>query len=383
MKAGRIFLSLAVLASTLLGINSVQAAQTCKFVGETKGPDGKQSACVRVNGKLFLINYPKKKVSQLTVYEKTKLKAYQEIRNAISTKPLQNIKLQYSISPNISSDLKKEFIQKTEIASQLYDQFFTQPEIINVYFQTSKDQKYIRNHPIMGRDASDFDQWFKDWENGSNTSHLIGLIAKYVEFGGEAQGHTGVLVSASSSKATLGLYAQQVVAHEYFHVIQDRYKYQRDKIGYEISPTGFDLYYPPIFREGSANTIATAVSMKSFEDYLLFYQIFISANTGTWAPKIFNEQTSTKKIIETLNQIEYSKRFPDAHWTAYPLGSLVFEWFIAEYGFNAYKKLIFNQEQELPFEENLKQAVGITLDQLYVKAAPHVLAGFKGSRRTT
>ena len=48
-----------------------------------------------------------------------------------------------------------------------------------------------------------------------------------------------------------------------------------------------------------------------------------------------------------------------------------------------YKKLIFNQEKEIPFEENLKQAAGITLDQLYAKAAPHVLAGFKGSKRTT
>jgi hypothetical protein len=383
MKTRRIFLSLTIFASSLLGINPLQAAQPCTFVGETKGIDGKQSACVRVKGKFFFISYPKKKISQLSAYEKTKLKAYQEIRNAISTKPLQNIKLQYSISENLSSELKKEFIQKTEIASQLYDQFFTQPEIINVYFQTNKDQAYIRNHPLMGKDASDFDQWFKDWDAGTNASHLIGLIAKYVEFDGKAQGHTGVLLSAKSSKATLGLYAQQVVAHEYFHVIQDRYKYQRDKTGYDNSASGFDRYYPPIFREGSANTIATAVSMKSFEDYLLFYQIFISSNTGTWSPKIFNEQTSTEKIIETLKQIEYSKSFPDAHWAAYPLGSLVFEWFIAEYGFNTYKKLIFNQEQGIPFEENLKQAAGITLDQLYAKAAPHVLAGFKGSKRTT
>ena len=383
MRAGRVFLCLAVLGSSILAISPVQASEACKFVGEAKGPDGKQSACVRVNGNYSWVNYPKKKINKLSSYEKTKLKAYQEIRKAISKKPLQNIKLQYSISESISSELKKEFIQKTEIASQLYDQFFTQPEIINVYFQTNKDQNYIRNHPLMGRDASDFDQWFKDWDTGTNRNHLIGLIAKYVEFDGKAQGHTGVLISAGSSKASLGLYAQQVVAHEYFHVIQDRYKYQRDKLGYEISPTGFDRYYPPIFREGSANTIATAVSMRTFEDYLLFYQIFISANTGTWSPKVLNDLTSTEKIIETLKEIEYSKRFPDAHWAAYPIGSLVFEWYIAEYGFNAYKKLIFNQEQGIPFEENLKQAAGISLDQLYAKAAPHVLAGFKGSKRTT
>lgn len=383
MKVRQILLSMVILAGSLLAINPVNAAQACKFVGETKGVDGKQSACVRINGNYQLIKYPKKKISQLSSYEKTKLKAYREIRNAISKKPLQNIQLRYFISENLSSELKKEFIQKTEIASQLYDQFFTQPEIVNVYFQTSKDQAFIRNHPIMGKDASFFDQWFKEWNSGKSTGDLIGLIAKYTEFDGKAQGHTGVLLSAKSSKATFGMYTQQVVAHEYFHVIQDRYKYQRDKEGYEISPTGFDLYYPPIFREGSANTIATAVSMKSFEDYLLFYQIFISQNTGTWSPKILNEQTSTKKVIDTLKQIEYSKRFPDAHWAAYPIGSLVFEWFIAEYGFETYKKLIFNQEKEIPFEENLKQAAGITLDQLYAKAAPHVLAGFKGSKRTT
>ena len=78
-----------------------------------------------------------------------------------------------------------------------------------------------------------------------------------------------------------------------------------------------------------------------------------------------------------MNDIEYGKSFPDAHWTAYPVGSLVFEWLIAEYGFDAYKKIIYNQEFNKPFEENLKMSVGLTLDQLYAKSAQHVLWGFQ------
>ena len=98
MKVRQILLSMVILAASLLAINPVNAAQACKFVGETKGIDGKQSACVRINGNYQLINYPKKKVNQLSNYEKTKLKAYREIRNAISKKPLQNIQLRYFIS---------------------------------------------------------------------------------------------------------------------------------------------------------------------------------------------------------------------------------------------------------------------------------------------
>jgi len=165
-------------------------------------------------------------------------------------------------------------------------------------------------------------------------------------------------------------------------VVQDFYKQSRDEVGYEY-PKGYDKYYPPIFREGSANTIATAISMDSFEDYLLFYQIFLSENKGIHAPKIFARINNVPNTIDLLKDIQSRENNPDAHWTAYPVGALVFEWVIAEYGFAGYKKLIENQLIGTSFEDNLKASLGLSLDQLYKASAPHVLAGFAAAKGST
>ena len=234
----------------------------------------------------------------------------------------------------------------------------------------------------MKRDAESFEPWFAEWKAGKSLNHNIGLAAFYFELNNKAEGHTGVLVGSKATKKTLGLYSEQVVAHEYFHVVQDFYKIKTDQIGYE-GMEDFARYYPPIFREGSANTIAFAVSMRTFEDYLLLYQLFLSENKGKYAPAIFNSLTTTTNVIKALNVVERRSNSPDAHWASYPIGGLTFEWLIAEYGIEGYKKLVRNQELGKTFEENLKLSIGISSDQLYQKAAPHVLAGFKAAKGTT
>ena len=384
-KQAVIVFLLATLATTALAsapINAAPSNQPCKFGGEFKVTSGKLSACLWVNGNGTWIQYPKRNEKSLNTYEKTKLKAYQEVQKLYTPGALKSISLNYDISENFPIALKLSYINQTQRASQFYDIFFTRPTIVNAYYQTEKDEKYLSSHPILSRDSESFRSWFTDWKKGKSLEHNIGLVASYFTSNGKTEGHTGVLVGAQSSEKTLRLYSEQVVAHEYFHVVQDFYKYSSDQLGYEGND-GFDRYYPPIFREGSANTISFAVSMKSFEDYLLFYQIFLSENKGKYAPAIFNSLTSNAKIISALKLIEKKSNSPDAHWAAYPIGALVFEWLIAEYGIEGYKSIIRNQELGKPFAENLKISVGITPDQLYRKAAPHVLAGFKAAKGTT
>ena len=56
---------------------------------------------------------------------------------------------------------------------------------------------------------------------------------------------------------------------------------------------------------------------------------------------------------------------------------------IAEYGFEGYKKLVQNQIIGNSFEDNVKTSLGLTLDQLYKAAAPHILAGFAAAKGST
>ena len=66
----------------------------------------------------------------------------------------------------------------------------------------------------------------------------------------------------------------------------------------------------------------------------------------------------------------------DAHEASYSVGSLLFEWVIAEYGFESYRKIVVNQQIGKNFEDNIQASLGMTERELYEKAAPHILSAF-------
>jgi hypothetical protein len=374
-----------ILALLSTGLSAAHAATPdCLFGGQVRNISGQKSSCWMVNGSPVWFSYKKRAEDELTAYEKTKLKAYKEIKNAAAGKSIKNIELKYVISKHLPAQLRTEYIRQTEQASRLYDQFFTRPVVVNNYFQTEKDAAFIKTHAVLKRDFNSFTRWFESWPKGKETEHTVGLAAWFFKSGEKSEGHTGVLTASNGSIAKLRLYSHQVAAHEYFHVVQDFYKQSQDEIGYD-GVSGYDIYYPPIFREGSANTIATAISMDSFEDYLLFYQVFLSQNKGIYAPKIFSRINNLPNTIALLKDIQRKQTLDsENHEVSYSVGALVFEWLIAEYGFAGYKKLIENQLIGDSFADNLKASLGLTLDQLYKASAPHVLAGFaaaKGSIR--
>ena len=371
--------------SVALGLISTPASANtsnsqCRFNGEFKGKEGQLSACIWSDvGKGKWIKFPKRNYASLSAYEKTKFLAYREIQKLYKSGPLSSISHTYFLSKNLPAEFKSRYVNQTERAAKYYDQLFPKSVIVNAYYQTEKDEQYIKSHPVLSFDFEMFISWFKAWRAGKDLDHNIGLAAWYREFEGVTQGHTGVVLGSKAKLKNIRLYSEQVVAHEYFHVVQDYYKYERDRKGYE-GEDEFANYYPPIFREGSANTISFGVSMQSFEDYLLFYQTFLAENIGKYQPKIFNSLTSKSKVISTLNLIEKRSNDPDAHWASYSLGALTFEWFIAKYGIEAFKRLIFNQRLGKTFEENIKISAGITLDQLYEGAAEHVFLGFNAAK---
>jgi hypothetical protein len=373
-----------ILALLSTGLSAAHAATPdCLFGGQVRNIAGQKSSCMMINGSPVWFSFKKRAEDKLTAYEKTKLKAYKEIKNAAAGKSIKNIELKYVISKHLPAQLRTEYIRQTEQASRLYDQFFTRPVVVNNYFQTEKDAAFIKAHPVLKRDFNSFTRWFESWPKGKETEHTVGLAAWFFKSGGKSEGHTGVLTASNGSISKLRLYSHQVVAHEYFHVVQDFYKQSQDEIGYE-GVSGYDIYYPPIFREGSANTIATAISMDSFEDYLLFYQVFLSQNKGIYAPKMFSRINNLPNTIALLKDIQMKETLDSQdHEVSYSVGALVFEWLIAEYGFAGYKKLIENQLIGDSFEDNLKASLGLTLDQLYQASAPHVLAGFAAAKGST
>lgn len=373
----RIFISVLIFALfNLAPASAATPTSKCRYTGDTQVKSGIKYVCLFNKGKSTWIHVPKVKTSKLEQYEQTKLKAYKEIRKQIAKTEPKNIKLKFFISDFFPKDLRDKYVAQINLSTRLYDQFFAPETLINVYFQTEKDEDFIDSTPVLSRQKDDYSNFLEYWRMGKSTSHVVGLAAIFTEYTGKPEGHTGVILSSKTNAKSVQIYSEQVVPHEYFHVVQDYFKYKRDQVGY-TGPDEIDTNYRPIFREGSANTISTALGMDSFESYLLFYRSLIAQNKGDGAWPPFNSLTNKENVIAALKSIELRSNDRTINMPQFVLGSLVFEWLIAEYGFDTYKKLIYNQSLNINFEENLKLSIGIGLDQLYALSSNHIIQAFK------
>ena len=322
----------------------------------------------------------------ISEYEKTKLIAYSEINGALESRNSKNAILKFGIGKSFPKDLAEIYKKQSIRASRLYGSFFTKPEIVNIHLYTEKETSFVDSFPVFANswDQSSRQEWYKRWESGQGREHNIGLAAFFSEYPtGVWEGHAGLMVYSGATSSSLRRYAIQVMPHEYFHVVQDYYfrknweDYLREN---KIRGNGrevYDTFFPPIFREGSANTISFALASETPTYYLDFYKSFVEEKKRQTDIKTFTKLNSTNSVIEVLKSIEFQNKNNEAHEASYMIGQLVFEWFIAKYGFSTYEKLIKNQLTGDGFEDNLMKSAGITVKQLYEGAAAHIVAAFK------
>ena len=357
--------------------SAIKPGTSCKKLNEVTSSSNVAYVCIQSGKKQTW-------VLQAAHYEKTKLKAYAQIRSRADAGNLNNVKLVYHVSTSFPKDLKKLYTSQVEYASKLYGSFFAKKEVVNVYMYTEKDEKYLRTQPILARYLDEHLPWFEAWRQGRDQEHNLGLAAWFMEGPpGVFEGHTGVLASSKASNKSMRRYAIQVMPHEYWHVVQDyffrpnfeaRWEKRADK---KMDGQDFySLHFPTTFREGSANTISFAMASNTKKEYLDLYTNFIDEKKAQREVKIFATLTSTKAVESALKKIEDKRKFSEAHEASYSLGSLLYEWLIAEYGLDAYMKILENQMTGDSFEDNIKASLGMSVSALYKKAAPHILAGF-------
>jgi len=356
---------------------SIKPGSKCKQLNQMKVDSGQSYICVQKGKKLTWAN-------QAVHYKETKLKAYSEIRSRTDSGNLDNVTLVYHASNSFPKDLKKLYTSQVEYASKLLGPFFSKKEVMNIYMYTEKDEKLLRSHKILGRYMDEHTPWFADWRQGRYREHNLGLAAWYLETTpGVYEGHAGVLVSSEANTKSLRKYAIQVMPHEYWHVAQDYFfrakfedLYQKRSDKKMDGQDFYSMHFPTTFREGSANTISFALASNTKKEYLDLYTDFIREKKQQREVKLFATLTSTAAVESALKKIEDKRKFSEAHESSYSLGSLLYEWLIAEYGFDAYKKIIENQMIGSKFEDNIKASLGMPVSELYKKAAPHILAAF-------
>lgn len=312
-------------------------------------------------------------------YLRIKKMAFENIRKAADNGDAQNIEINYRIGAEFPLSLKTLYSNQVDYASKLYGPFFAKRETINIYMYTEKDALALKNDPAIGHNYSEFERWFNEWQSGNMLEHSIGIASFYVDKGSGWQGYAGLAVSSSSTIDSLRKYSIQVMPHEYFHIVQDYFITSQRNSRFP-NEDAYDRLFPPVFREGSANTLSFALSCKTFEDYLSLYSTFLEEKRKqvTSVPT-FGSLKTANDVVQTLKSIEVRSKNPDAHEASYSIGQLLFEYVIAEYGFEGFKRLVLNQLVGSNFEENVRASLGLSLDELYKKAANHIMVGFRGS----
>lgn len=368
---------------------AVKSGASCAKVGSTSVVTGKKYTCIKSGKKLVWDKgtaATKPTTSpKYSAYELTKLQAYNNIREVADKGNLENVTIVYHVSKYFPKDLLDLYKSQVEYASRLYGSFYKKKEIMNIYLYTEKDQDSLKSQDLFIQGMPDFIPWFEAWRNGRDQQHNLGLVASFMEYPskGNWEGHAGLLVYSGASTSSLQNYAIQVMPHEYWHVVQDYFvrpyweKFWQDSANKSLDGQDFyALSFPTTFREGSANTISFAVANKTPKAYLDLYSEFIREKKTQSDVKLFGTLTSTDAIETALKKIENRRLFAEAHESSYALGALLYEWVIAEYGFEAYRKLIVNQLIGNSYEENVQASLGISVAQMYKGAAPHILAAF-------
>ena len=118
-------LSIALPPTSASAASSIKPGAECKKLNQVATSSGVSFICLQSGKKLSWS-------SQAANYEKTKLKAYAQIRAGADSGNLDNVELVYHISSSFPKDLRQLYTAQVEYASKLYGSLFAKKEVVNV-----------------------------------------------------------------------------------------------------------------------------------------------------------------------------------------------------------------------------------------------------------
>lgn len=312
-------------------------------------------------------------------YLARKKRAYLAIRSVAVPASEIKFNLDYKIGAGYPKELRDFNLAQVAYSARVFSYFLDKKIDTSIYLYTEKESQELRSMKYWRQNSwwdDGIQPWFDRWSKGIATEHNIGLAAWYIVDSDEQKGHAGIAAASTATVSKWRIYNLQVMPHEFFHVIQD-YHFRSKGLKFHVDhdTDEYATAFPPMFREGSANTISIAVTFEDFEQYLNFYAI--EARSTTPRLGLLNTIRTESDVVVALSKITRKSSHPDAHEASYFVGALLFEWFISEYGIDKYRALMTDPGYGGSFNELLKKVIGIDSAELYKRAAGHILSGLK------
>jgi hypothetical protein len=143
------------------------------------------------------------------------------------------------------------------------------------------------------------------------------------------------------------------------------------------SQSEYNKLQPQHFREGGANAVSfiTAFRNQGWNadaiDWLLYER---RRNNQSWLP--LNSTDNVIKMMIATEQSEPNQAFE----MSYAIGAVMYEWLIATYGLDGFKKLLDQLATAPSFNVALQNSIGLTQTAFYEKSAPYVFSVFEATK---
>lgn len=308
----------------------------------------------------------------ILTFDPIRVKAYQAMRDHIPTSKSLPV-----IDFHVSSDFPKTKLafSKEQLASTLayWSDFIPTGAHVQATFITEKDSNLISSDDISRPDDA---QWIIDtfldpkqarflncgWRYGVSGSHILGNQSKNA-------GQIGYWIIAPTANGDR-YWDPTYLTHEITHGIQDIIWRRNDVLPMEEAGAPYFLI------EGAGLLFGEGLSLPNVGWYQddLYRKIVDNNNGGPTLVRVAPKNTDD--ILKMIKAAEINDNDAGQTW-AYTVGSQLWEWVIAQYGFDAYWNIVKGISKTQNYDTTILKVIGKSKEALYAEAAPYILKGFK------
>ena len=309
-----------------------------------------------------------------------RVKAFESIKNYQSSSSVASTKAKLHFSTNVDLGVQKIYTTYFNESISFFSSQIPQNSTLEVVIATEKDDQFIK------------DQFLAILGNSNEANSLYdrnrGMFHQFdvanpltMSGGGTVTGtnnpniyvYAGAVCSCFKAENVLMFNVPHEVTHYYQFSATPNVRKQNFTGTYPNLVEG-KIYIPSTLIEGSANTLGSALTVKYsgwYSDQMDWHVGRYKRDTGLMSIPTTERTVELMRIAATY--LPEKTGFADLN---YPLGQLMFEYFIATYGMSAYLDLFANIQKLGDFDSAMRETVKISEDAFYSEAAPYVMKAY-------
>ena len=299
-------------------------------------------------------------------------KAYSELNPKPGDTSHPNIEFIYDIRPSFPAALVTHSKRELDAAAALWNSYFTTKTKVYVSLVTEQDREYIKSNQWLQQNLpGNFSRF-----DSKNERPFITGGGGYWETDGEWTGKIYLGTASYLDLTYINFEWPQVARHEFFHVVQD-YAMFKNRRSRPSTQSEFNKIQPHHFREGGARTASffTAFRNLGWSADAMDREVWARKNAARNWIDIKTVDDVIRMMIGTESNSPY-----DAFEMGYAIGAVMYEWLIATYGLDGFKRLLDQLATAPSFDVALQNSIGLTQTAFYEKSAPYVFSVFEATK---